>query len=72
LTIDRKWLKELRQQKGFTQEDLAEIIGITRQHIGMIENGNSNPSPKLAKKIAKALNFNWTKFYEDDPKASNE
>lgn len=72
MTIDRKWLKELRQQKGFTQEDLAEIIGITRQHIGMIENGNSNPSPKLAKKIAKALNFNWTKFYEDDPKASNE
>ena len=72
MTIDRKWLKELRQQKGFTQEDLAEIIGITRQHIGMIENGNSNPSPKLAKKIAKALDFNWTKFYEDDPKASNE
>ena len=70
MTIDRKWLKELRQQKGFTQEDLAEIIGITRQHIGMIENGNSNPSPKLAKKIAKALNFNWTKFYEDDPKVS--
>mgnify|MGYP000046835071 FL=1 len=69
MTIDRKWLKELRQQKGFTQEDLAEIIGITRQHIGMIENGNSNPSPKLAKKIAKALNFNWTKFYEDESKA---
>jgi putative transcriptional regulator len=65
LNIDRKWLKDIREKKGLTQECLANEIGITRQHIGMLENGNSNPSPQLAQKIAEALGFDWTLFYEE-------
>lgn len=38
----------------------------------MIESGNRDGPVHTAKKIAKVLDFNWTKFYEDDPKASNE
>jgi len=65
LSIDRKWLKNRREKMGFTQEKLAKQVGVTRQHIGMLENGDANPSPYLAKKIASALGFDWTKFYEE-------
>ena len=42
----------LRNQKGLTQEDLAEKIGITRQTVISIEKGNYTPSILLALKIA--------------------
>ena len=62
----RIWFKQTREDKGFTQEELAAKIGITRQHIGLIENGVAAPSVEVAKKIAAVLGFNWTRFYEDD------
>ena len=65
----RIWFKRTRKEKGFTQEELAAKIGVTRQHIGLIENGVVAPSVEVAKKIAAVLGFNWTRFYEDD---SNE
>jgi len=65
----RIWFKQIREEKGFTQEELAAKIGKTRQHIGLIENGVVAPSVEVAKKIAAVLGFNWTRFYDDD---SNE
>mgnify|MGYP001171587347 CR=1 FL=1 len=62
----RIWFKRTRKEKGFTQEELAAKIGVTRQHIGLIENGVVAPSVEVAKKIAAVLGFNWTRFYEDD------
>lgn len=59
-------LKNIRDNKGMTQEELANKVGVTRQHIGLIENGTANPSPSTAKKIAKVLGFDWTRFYEDE------
>jgi len=40
---------------GMTQRELAERAGVTRQTIIAIENGNYNPSVKLALKLARAL-----------------
>jgi len=62
----RIWFKQAREDKGFTQEELAAKIGITRQHIGLIENGVVAPSVEVAKKIAAVLGFDWTRLYEDD------
>jgi len=63
----RHWLKELRSESGnMTQEQLAKKVGISRTMITEIENGNANPSVKVAKKIAAVLGFPWTRFYEDD------
>ena len=42
----------LRAQKGVTQEELAEIVGVSRQTIIAIEKGNYTPSVLLAIKIA--------------------
>lgn len=46
-------LEELRKQRGIKQEELAEILEVSRQTIGSLENGRYNPSILLAFKIAK-------------------
>lgn len=62
----RKWLYELRSHKKMTHEEVASQAGIKRPYYTMIENGNRQPSVKVAKRIAKVLDFNWTIFYEND------
>lgn len=46
-------LEELRKQRGIRQEELAEILQVSRQTIGSLENGRYNPSILLAFKIAR-------------------
>ena len=46
-------LRVLRAIRNITQEDLASIVGVTRQTILAIEKGKYNPSLELAFKIAK-------------------
>ena len=46
-------LKAARAAKDLSQEQLAQLVGVTRQTIGMIEAGNYNPTLNLC--ICKAL-----------------
>lgn len=46
-------LKQYRQQKDFSQQRLAEELGVTRQTINAIEQGKYQPSLHLAYKCAK-------------------
>ncbi|TKI71842.1 helix-turn-helix transcriptional regulator [Lysinibacillus mangiferihumi] len=48
-------IKELRASFGWTQEQLSEKLGVSRQTIISIENGRYNPSLELAYKIAKSF-----------------
>ncbi len=43
---------ELRKEKRITQEELAQLCGVTRQTIISLESGRYNPSIFLAHKIA--------------------
>lgn len=36
----RVWLKDLRESKGFTQQNVADYLGITKQYYQMVESGN--------------------------------
>ncbi|MGB6408412.1 MAG: helix-turn-helix transcriptional regulator, partial [Planococcus donghaensis] len=45
-------IKELRTSFGYTQEQLSEKLGVSRQTIISIENGRYKPSLELAYKIA--------------------
>jgi putative transcriptional regulator len=45
-------LEKLRKEKGIKQEELAEILKVSRQTISSLENGKYNPSIVLAFKIA--------------------
>lgn len=67
----RTWLIKAREKKIFTQVEVAELIGTTPQFYNYIENGLRRPSPEVAKKIAKVLDFDWTKFYETKPQMKN-
>ncbi len=49
-------MKLARVEKNLSQQQLAELINVTRQTIGLIEKGKYNPTLNLCVKIAKALN----------------
>jgi putative transcriptional regulator len=48
-------ITELRKRRKLTQEQLAAIVGVTRQTIIALEQNRYNPSLQLAHDIAKAL-----------------
>ncbi|MFB9067960.1 helix-turn-helix transcriptional regulator [Pseudofulvimonas gallinarii] len=45
-------LKALRAERGWSQSDLAERLGISRQSVNAIETGRYDPSLPLAFRIA--------------------
>ena len=48
-------LKELREAKNLTPQDLADKLGVTPQYIYMIESGKAKPSESRLNEIARAL-----------------
>jgi len=48
-------LKELRKEKGLSQDDLASEVGVHKSHISRYERGLAVPSLEVAHKIATAL-----------------
>jgi len=46
-------IRELRGERGWSQADLAEQLGVSRQTVNAIETGKCNPSLPLAFKLAK-------------------
>jgi len=54
-------LKIARAEKNMTQDELANLVGVSRQTISSIETGQINPSAKLALILCIALD----KKFED-------
>ena len=54
-------LKEVRNKKGFSQAQLADLVGVSRNTISSIETGQFNPTAKLALVLCMALD----KKFED-------
>jgi transcriptional regulator with XRE-family HTH domain len=53
-----KRVKEERSKQNLSQEEFAEMAGVHRTYIGMIERGEKNITLSNIQKIAKALNIN--------------
>ena len=49
-------LRLARVEKNLSQQDLADLVDVTRQTIGLIEKGDYNPTLNLCIKISRALN----------------
>ena len=66
--MKRTYLIQKRLNTNFSQSDIANLVGISRQYYNSIENGLRRPSPEIAKKIANCLNFKdeWYKLLEND------
>ena len=54
LTLGKR-IRELRLAAGYSQEGLADVIGVHRTYIGSIERGEQSVSMDNVAKIAKAL-----------------
>ena len=52
---DENKIKEMRNESGMTQEELAQKAGVRRETIVFLEQGKYNPSLKLAMEIAKVF-----------------
>ena len=50
-------LEEIRKKSNYTQEELADKLGVSRQTINSLENRKYNPSIQLAFKLAKFFNL---------------
>lgn len=48
-------IKDLRDSQNMTQQQLAELVEVSRQTIISLENGKYNPSIFLAYKIAQVF-----------------
>jgi putative transcriptional regulator len=57
-------VKEARIAKEMTQQELADLLGVSRQTIFSIETGKYVPSTILALKIAKTFNKTVEKLFE--------
>lgn len=51
-------IKELRKEKGLTQQDLAELAEVSRQTVNSLETGRYDPSIHLAFRISRIFGKN--------------
>ena len=61
-------ISEFRKMKHLTQQDLASLLGVTRQTIISLESGRYNPSITLAFKLARTFDMHIEDIfiYEED------
>lgn len=59
-------LKELRNEKGLSQEKFSFICELDRTYIASIEQGKRNVSIVNIEKIAKALDMSVYQFFNSD------
>lgn len=56
-------LKEIRSEKGLSQAQLAEMVGVSRNTISSIETGQFNPTAKLALILCVALDKKFEEVF---------
>jgi putative transcriptional regulator len=60
-------LKVLRAERDWSQTDLADALGVSRQTIHALEAGKYDPSLPLAFKIARLFGQTIEQIFEDQP-----
>ena len=59
-------IKNLRTEKGISQQELAENLGVSRQTINSIEKGRFDPSLKLTIKIVRFFDKDLESIFKID------
>jgi putative transcriptional regulator len=59
-------IKLARVEMGYSQQDLADLVGVTRQTIGLIEKERYNPTLLLCVKIARVLEKTLNDLFWDE------
>lgn len=59
-------LRELRAARGWSQADLAERLGVSRQSVNAVETGKYDPSLPLAFRIARLFGARIEDIFIDE------
>ncbi len=62
----RNKIKEIRAEKGLSQGQLADMVGVSRNTISSIETGQFNPTAKLALILCIALDRKFEEIFYFD------
>lgn len=57
-------LKKIREKKGLSQKEVAGLIDMAQAQYSRIESGKTDPSFSVVVKIARALGFSLSEFFE--------
>jgi len=60
------WLRLARQARGFSQQQVAEMAGVSRQAISAVESGVSDPSLRVAIALTRALGLTVEELFGTD------
>lgn len=59
-------IKQLRSERGLSQQELADSLAVSRQTVNSLENGRYDPSLPLAFKIARFFALRIEEIFIDD------
>ena len=59
-------LRELRGERGWSQQALADRLGVSRQTVNALETGKYDPSLPLAFRIGRLFQLRIEEVFEDD------
>lgn len=62
----RNRLKEIRKEQRLSQDELAKMVGVSRNTISSIETGQFNPTAKLALILCIALDKKFEELFYFD------
>ncbi|WP_336932372.1 helix-turn-helix transcriptional regulator [Acinetobacter bereziniae] len=65
-------LSELRMKQGWSQQQIAELLCVSRQTINAIEKERYDPSLPLAFKIARLFGLSIEAIFQDEETIKNE
>lgn len=60
-------LRQIRQLKGLSQEELADMAGLHRTYVGSVERSERNISIDNIERLAKALEVDIIELLKEDP-----
>ena len=66
-----KKIRQIRKERGLSQEELSEKIDISPRHMCTIENGNSFPSIETFIKISEILDIDINEFFNLTPQKND-
>lgn len=65
-------IRAFRKLKGFTQTELADLLGVSIAIVGTIERGTRRPDPRMLKRIAEALGIDQEELVPVETRAKGE
>lgn len=61
-----------RKERGLTQMELGERVGIAQRTVAAYESGERRPSIDVAQRLAKELDVAWPDFYDENEEPESE